>query len=94
MATSTFSVRMESDVKNELDKVCSQLGLNISVAINMFARAVVRERKIPFDLSLAPSSSAGFEAFNALRGEARTNGLRSMSLKAINAEISKARSRK
>ena len=38
MAISTFSVRMESDVKNELDKICAQLGLNTSVAINMKSR--------------------------------------------------------
>ncbi len=94
MAISTFSVRMESGVKNELEQVCSQLGLNISVAINMFARAVVRERKIPFDLSLAPASSTGLEAFNTLRREAQKSGVSGLSLKAINSEISKARSRK
>ena len=53
MAISTFSVRMESDVKNELDKICAQLGLNTSVAINIFARTVIREKRIPFEISLA-----------------------------------------
>ena len=46
MAMSTFSVRMESNVKNELDKICAQLGLNTSVAINIFARTVIREKRI------------------------------------------------
>lgn len=50
MAISTFSVRMESDVKNELDKICAQLGLNTSVAINIFARTVIREKRIPFEI--------------------------------------------
>ena len=59
MAISTFSVRMESDVKNELDKICAQLGLNTSVAINIFARTVIREKRIPFEISLATGETAG-----------------------------------
>mgnify|MGYP005767244407 CR=1 FL=1 len=42
MAISTFSVRMESDVKNELDKICAQLGLNTSVAIFLPERSFAR----------------------------------------------------
>ena len=49
MAISTFSVRMESDVKNELDKICAQLGLNTSVAINIF---VIKGHAISRGLSL------------------------------------------
>ena len=65
MAISTFSVRMESDVKNELDKICAQLGLNTSVAINIFARTVIREKRIPFEISLATGETAGANAFQA-----------------------------
>ena len=71
MAISTFSVRMESDVKNELDKVCAQLGLNTSVAINIFARTVIREKRIPFEISLATGETAGTNAFQALRKQAK-----------------------
>ncbi len=94
MATSTFSVRMESDVKNELDKVCAQLGLNTSVAINIFARKVIREKRIPFDVSLATAEPAGMSAFQSLRRQAKDNGIQGMSLSEINAEIGSARGRK
>ncbi len=94
MATSTFSVRMESDVKNELDRVCSQLGLNTSVAINIFARKVIREKRIPFEVSLVTAEPAGMSAFQSLRRQAKDNGIQGMSLSEINAEIDSARGRK
>lgn len=91
MAISTFSVRMESDVKNELDKICAQLGLNTSVAINIFARTVIREKRIPFEISLATGETAGANAFQALRKQAKANGVQGMSLPEINSEIDRAR---
>ncbi len=94
MTISTFSVRMESDVKNELDKICAQLGLNTSVAINIFARTVIREKRIPFEISLATGETAGANAFQALRKQAKANGVQGMSLSEINSEINRARGKK
>ena len=94
MAISTFSVLMESDVKNELDKICAQLGLNTSVAINIFARTVIREKRIPFEISLATGETAGANAFQALRKQAKANGVQGMSLSEINSEIDRARGKK
>ena len=94
MAISTFSVRMESNVKNELDRICAQLGLNTSVAINIFARTVIREKRIPFEISLATGETAGANAFQALRKQAKANGVQGMSLSEINSEINRARGKK
>ena len=94
MAMSTFSVRMESKVKNELDKICAQLGLNTSVAINIFARTGIREKRIPFEISLATGETAGANAFQALRKQAKANGDQGMSLSEINSEIDRARGKK
>ena len=51
MSQTTFSVRMDSDVKRQLDEFCSLVGMNTTVAFNMFARAVLRERRLPFDVT-------------------------------------------
>lgn len=51
MAQTTFSVRMDSDVKRQFDDFCVQVGMNTTTAFNMFARAVLRERRIPFDVT-------------------------------------------
>jgi len=51
MAQTTFSVRMDSDVKKQLDDFCAQVGMNTTVAFNLFARAVLRERRLPFEIT-------------------------------------------
>ncbi len=51
MAQATFSVRMEDGLKKEFDSLCSDFGMSMSTAITVFAKAVVRERKIPFEIA-------------------------------------------
>lgn len=51
MAQATISVRIDENDKRDFDTFCSDVGLNTSVAINLFVKAVLRERRIPFDIS-------------------------------------------
>jgi len=51
MAQTTFSVRMDVDVKRQLDDFCNQVGMNSTTAFNMFARAVLREKRLPFEVT-------------------------------------------
>ena len=37
--------------KKRFDAFCSDAGMNATVAINMFARAVLREQRIPFEIT-------------------------------------------
>lgn len=46
------SVRMDNETKIEFEKFCKEVGLSISGAFNLFAKKVVRERRIPFDISI------------------------------------------
>ncbi|MDR2884933.1 MAG: type II toxin-antitoxin system RelB/DinJ family antitoxin [Deferribacteraceae bacterium] len=50
MVQATLSVRMDEDIKKRFDTFCADAGMNASVAINMFARAVLREQRIPFEI--------------------------------------------
>ncbi len=78
MAQTTFSIRMDSEVKKQLDEFCAQVGMNSTVAFNMFARAVLREKRLPFDVTTesdpfySPSNLAhlrrGIAALNAGKG--------------------------
>ena len=43
---------MDSSVKADLDDFCAAVGMNTNTAINMFARVVTRDKKLPFDVSL------------------------------------------
>lgn len=94
MAQATFSVRMDDKLKREFDALCAEFGMNATTAFNVFARAVVRERKIPFEIAaLEPAVSLedGRRAFLELRESARVNGIQDMSLEDINAEIQEVR---
>jgi len=51
MEQAILHVRMDKNIKQELDEFCAKAGLNTSVAVNMFARAVLRERRIPFEIT-------------------------------------------
>ena len=51
LAQATFSVRMDDGLKKDFDNLCSDFGMSMSTAITVFAKAVVRERKIPFEIS-------------------------------------------
>jgi len=42
---------MDSEVKSQFDEFCAQVGMNTTVAFNMFARAVLRERRLPFEVT-------------------------------------------
>lgn len=94
MAQATFSVRMDEVLKKQFDGLCQEFGMNASTAINVFARAVVRQRKIPFEISSPETDitrDGTMQAFMALRAQAKDNGVTDMSLDDINEEIRLAR---
>ena len=52
MATTNLNIRTEKDVKEQANQIFSDLGLNMTTAINMFLRTTIRENGIPFSLKL------------------------------------------
>ena len=94
MAQATFSVRMDDLLKGQFEQLCNEFGMNMSTAINVFARAVVRERRIPFEITAMDSDltrEKALEAFASIREQSAKNFPDGMSLEEINSEISKAR---
>jgi len=55
MAQVSMTVRMDSQLKQNFDSLCSRMGLSVNAAINIFANAVVRTRSIPFRISANPA---------------------------------------
>lgn len=51
MGQATLSIRMDEDIKRRFDMFCADAGMNATVAVNMFARAVLREQRIPFEIT-------------------------------------------
>lgn len=50
MAQTNINIRMDEELKKNFDEICTELGLTMTTAFNVFARAVVRKRGIPFEL--------------------------------------------
>ena len=94
MAQATFSVRMDENLKKNFDFLCNEFGMSMSTAINIFAHAVVRQRRIPFEIA-APAAEitreGAMQAFTTLRAQARDNFPEEMSIEEIDEEIRKAR---
>ena len=52
MATTNLNIRTDKEIKDQADRIFSELGLNMTTAINMFLRSTIRENGIPFALKL------------------------------------------
>ena len=48
------SIRMEDTLKKQTEAILDQLGMNMSTAVSIFAKAIVREQGIPFSLKIDP----------------------------------------
>ena len=51
MAQTNINIRMDADLKKQFDEFCSNVGLTMSTAINVFAKTSVRLQKIPFEIT-------------------------------------------
>ena len=51
IAQTTITARVDSSDKSKFDNFCSNVGINTSTAINMFVKAVLRENRIPFEIT-------------------------------------------
>ena len=49
-----INLHVDDDVKYNAEKILNDIGLNISDAINIFLKTVIRENRIPFELSTDP----------------------------------------
>lgn len=94
MAQSTISIRVDQGLKQKFDSLCDAFGLSATAAFNIFMKAVVREKKIPFEIkadSSEPIRGNALAAYEALRQSAVENNLADMTLAEINAEIKATR---
>lgn len=49
-----INLRIDDELKRGAERTINNIGLSMSTAINIFLRTVVRENKIPFELSADP----------------------------------------
>ena len=54
MATTMDNIRMEEELKKNMELICQELGMNMTTAFTIFARKMCREQRIPFEVSVDP----------------------------------------
>lgn len=62
MSATNLNIRTDREIKNQAEEIFNEPGLNITTAINMFLRTVVREYGIPFELKLNVPQETAAEA--------------------------------
>jgi DNA-damage-inducible protein J len=50
MANTNINIRMDSDLKKQFEAFCSDMGMTMTTAFNIFAKKAVREYRIPFEI--------------------------------------------
>ena len=97
MSQTTMSIRVDSNLKQRFDVLCDEFGISNTSALTLFIKAVVRERRIPFEIravSIKDSRKQALLAFDILRAEAAESGVQGLSLDEINAIINEVRNGK
>jgi DNA-damage-inducible protein J len=49
--TINVTIRLDREVKEDAERLFSELGMNLSTAFNIFARQSLRQGKIPFEIA-------------------------------------------
>jgi DNA-damage-inducible protein J len=75
MANASMNIRMDSEVKKQAQRLFSELGLDMTTAVNLFLRQSIRTHGIPFEVKLdVPNSEtlAAIDDVNNNRNMSRT----------------------
>ena len=54
MAKTMVNIRMDEELKKNMEQTCQELGLNMTTAFTIFAQKMTREKRIPFEVSYDP----------------------------------------
>ena len=79
MATTNLNIRTDKDIKEQAELIFSELGLNMTTAINMFLRTTIRENGIPFNLKLETPNNTTIAAMEEGRKSAHDTNVKGYS---------------
>jgi DNA-damage-inducible protein J len=93
MAQTSMTVRLDKQQKTLFDDLCNQFGMSANTAINIFVRAVIRSKSIPFQIAVEEDSvkANAISAFKRMRNASISNP--ELTLDEINAEIDEIRAK-
>ncbi len=63
MATTNVTMRIDTNVKSQLQELMADLGLDLTTYFTMAAKQAIREQRIPFEISRDHFNTETLEAF-------------------------------
>lgn len=79
MAQTNVNIRMDENTKKAFDAFCNEIGLSVSSVFNMFAKTVVREQRIPFEITAEiPNDETKRAIENVRKGQGLSIGFNSV----------------
>ena len=90
------TICVDKETKREFDTFCENVGINVTTAINMYIRAVLRNRELPFRVTDLPpaendSKQALRDAFAKAQEESVAKGRDKITMEEINEQIAAGR---
>jgi DNA-damage-inducible protein J len=98
--TTNLSIRLDRELKDQADAVFSAMGMSLTTAITVFVRQAVRQKKIPFEISLVEDRDKATTMQDALIATERIwqsaaqNGTNQMTMEEIDEEIAASRAKR
>ena len=62
MTNMNINIRIDRDLKNQFEESCANVGMSMSTAFTIFAKKVVREQRIPFEVGIEVPNGETIEA--------------------------------
>ena len=63
MSTVSVNLRMDSEIKNQLEDFCKDVGLSMSAVFTIYAKKIIAENKIPFEITGSKPNKETLNAF-------------------------------
>lgn len=67
MATTNVNIRMDSDLKQQFETFCNDVGMSMTTAFTIYAKKVVAEHRIPFEIGTEVPNTQTQEAIDEVR---------------------------
>ena len=67
MATTNITMRMDEELKIQLQELVANLGMDMTTFFTLSAKQAVREQRIPFDISMRIPNTETLEALEEVR---------------------------
>ena len=92
MAQTNMTVRTEASIKAEFTDLCEKFGMSANTAMNIFMRAVLETKSIPFRIGISPKDTSKERLLQLLEENRKVRENEpELTLEEINEEINRYR---